>query len=277
MPEPSIHTDDLGEVLDRCLSLDDPKSFFLFAGAGSGKTRALVQAMTVFRKKHGKEFRLSGRQVAVITYTNAACDEIKSRTAYDSVFAVSTIHSFAWELIRAYHQDIREWLGERLRAEIADLQAQQAKGRAGTKAASDRAAQIEAKTKRLGRLGSIKAFAYNPNGENIGKNSLNHAEVIGLAADFLTSKPLMQRILVRKYPIVLIDESQDTQKDLVDAQVHPLLQAPAHGVDVAADDDAVLDELVVATVEDRLQNALALSSGGLLVEFAFVAAEAQLL
>jgi DNA helicase-2/ATP-dependent DNA helicase PcrA len=217
MPEPSIHTDDLGEVLDRCLSLDNPKSFFLFAGAGSGKTRALVKAMTVFRKKHGKEFRRSGQQVAVITYTNAACDEIKSRTAYDSVFAVSTIHSFAWELIRAYHQDIREWLGERLRAEIADLQAKQAKGRAGTKAASDRPVQIEAKTKRLERLGSIKTFAYNPNGENIGKNSVNHAEVIGLAADFLTSKPLMQRILVRKYPFVLIDESQDTQKDLVDA------------------------------------------------------------
>ncbi len=217
MAEPSIHTDDLAGVLDRCLTLDDPKSFFLFAGAGSGKTRALVQAMTVFRKKHGKDCRLSGRQVAVITYTNAACDEIKSRTAYDSVFAVSTIHSFAWELIRAYHQDIREWLGERLRAEIADLQAKQAKGRPGTKAALDRPVQIEGKTKRLERLGSIKAFAYNPNGENIGKNSLNHAEVIRLAADFLTSKPLMQRILVRKYPIMLIDESQDTQKDLIDA------------------------------------------------------------
>jgi len=46
---------------------------------------------------------------------------------------------------------------------------------------------------------------------------LNHTEVIGIAANFLTDKPLMQRILIRKYPVLLIDESQDTQKDLVNA------------------------------------------------------------
>jgi DNA helicase-2/ATP-dependent DNA helicase PcrA len=77
--------------------------------------------------------------------------------------------------------------------------------------------KIESKQKRLDRLATIKNFTYNPNGENIGKNSLNHAEVIGIAADFLTEKLLMQRILIRKYPVLLIDESQDTQKDLIDA------------------------------------------------------------
>ena len=48
-------------------------------------------------------------------------------------------------------------------------------------------------------------------------NSLNHAEVIAISAAFLTDKPLMRQILVRKYPVLLIDESQDTQKDLIDA------------------------------------------------------------
>ena len=216
MTDSGTQTKDLSSVMDSCLNLDNPKSFFLFAGAGSGKTRALVEAMKMFRHKYGQEFRLSARKVAVITYTNAACDEIKHRIDYDSIFAVSTIHSFAWELIRTYHKDIREWLSHNLEMEINALEEKQLKGRT-SKASADRAVQIESKRRRLDRLDTIKYFTYNPNGENIGKNSLNHTEVIGVAAEFLTDKPLMQRILIRKYPVLLIDESQDTQKDLVDA------------------------------------------------------------
>lgn len=216
MTDSAIQTKDLTSIMDSCLNLDNPESFFLFAGAGSGKTRALVEAMQIFRKKYGQEFHLSARKVAVITYTNAACDEIKHRIDHDSIFAVSTIHSFAWELIRTYHKDIREWLSHNLEMEINALQEKQQKGRVG-KASADRAVQIESKQKRLDRLDTIKCFTYNPNGENIGKNSLNHTEVIGIATEFLKDKPLMQRILIRKYPVLLIDESQDTQKDLVDA------------------------------------------------------------
>ena len=139
-----------------------------------------------------------------------------NRNQFDSIFAVSTIHSFAWELIRSYHNDIREWLRHSLEKEINDLEEKQKKGRA-SKASADRAVQIESKQKRIARLDTIRHFTYNPNGENIGKNSLNHAEVIGIASDFLTDKPLMQRILVRKYPVLLIDEIQDTQKGLVNA------------------------------------------------------------
>jgi DNA helicase-2/ATP-dependent DNA helicase PcrA len=215
MTDSDTQTKDLSDVMDNCLNLKNPKSFFLFAGAGSGKTRALVEAMQIFRQKYGQEFRLSAQKVAVITYTNAACDEIKHRIDYDSIFAVSTIHSFAWKLIQSHHNDIREWLSHNLEMEINALEEQQQRGRAGTKAAADRAVQIESKQRRRDRLDTIKYFTYNPNGENIGKNSLNHAEVIGIATDFLADKPLMQRILIRKYPVLLIDESQDTQKDLV--------------------------------------------------------------
>ena len=45
--------DDIDSVADieirACLRLDAPKSFFLFAGAGSGKTRSLVQALERLR------------------------------------------------------------------------------------------------------------------------------------------------------------------------------------------------------------------------------------
>lgn len=217
MTDPDTQAKELRGVMSDCLNLEHPGSFFLFAGAGSGKTRALTDAMKMFREKYGPEFRLSARKVAVITYTNAASDEIKGRIDYDSIFVVSTIHSFAWELIQSFHNDIREWLKKKLESGINELEEKQMSGRPNTKAAAERVIQIESKHKRLARLDSIKSFAYNPNGENVGKNSLNHTEVIGIVADFLTNKPLMQRILIRKYPVLLIDESQDTQKDLVDA------------------------------------------------------------
>ena len=217
MPEAVTQGNKLRETIAACLDMEKPKSCFLYAGAGTGKTRAVVEALDTFRDRYGAQCRQAGRKVAVITYTNAACEEIRSRTDFDPIFAVSTIHSFAWEQIRTYHKDISVWLRERLCTEINELHKKQAKGRSGTKAAAERQVQIESKEKRLQHLDVIKQFTYNPNGENIGKNSLNHAEVIAITAAFLADKPLMRKILVRKHPVLLIDESQDTQKDLIDA------------------------------------------------------------
>ena len=46
-------------------------------------------------------------------------------------------------------------------------------------------------------------------------NSLDHAEVIKITAEFLSEREVLQKILIDKYPILLIDESQDTKKDLL--------------------------------------------------------------
>ncbi|RKX23592.1 MAG: ATP-dependent helicase, partial [Candidatus Zixiibacteriota bacterium] len=209
-------TTTVNEEIFSCLDLENPKSFFLFAGAGSGKTRSLVDVLKRFQKENVHRLRLSGQKVAIITYTNAACDEIKRRLDFDPTFVVSTIHSFSWELIRPYHSDIKEWLRVHLTSEISDLKEKQQKGRAGTKATLDREKKIDSKKKRRDYLNNIKAFTYSPNGDNTSRDSLNHAEVIHIAAEFL-DKPLMQKILIRKYPILLIDESQDTQRDLIEA------------------------------------------------------------
>lgn len=217
MPEAVSQEDELKSTIAACLDLESPRSFFLYAGAGTGKTRAVVAALDIFRDRYGTQFRQSGQKVAVITYTNAACDEIRRRIDFDPIFAVSTIHSFAWEQIRTHHKDISACLRVRLTNEIAELREKQASGRPGSKAAREREVQIESKRNRLQHLDIIKHFTYNPNGENIGKNSLNHAEVIAITAAFLADKPLMREILIRKYPVLLIDESQDTQKDLIDA------------------------------------------------------------
>jgi DNA helicase II / ATP-dependent DNA helicase PcrA len=200
-----------------CLNLDKPKSFFLFAGAGSGKTRSLVEVLKRFRNESIQRLKLNGQKVAIITYTNAASNEIKHRLEFDDCFIVSTIHSFSWALIRPYQKNIKEWIRTTTQKDLEELAEQQRKGRMGTKAAIDRAAKIDSKEKRLRNLDKIRSFTYNPNGINIGKDSLNHAEVIKMTSDFLTHEPLMQQILISKYPILLIDESQDTKKELIEA------------------------------------------------------------
>lgn len=199
------------------LDVSAPRSFFLFAGAGSGKTRSLVKALNHIRKHHGSVLAFRGQRVGVITYTNAACDEINRRVDFHPLFYVSTIHSFAWELIRGFHNDIREWLRDNLTKEIQQLEQEEAKGRQGTKASITRQARIASKTRRLDRLDATKSFTYNPSGENSEPNALNHAEVIAICSTFIAQKPLMRWILTGRFPFLLIDESQDTNKHLIDA------------------------------------------------------------
>ncbi len=208
--------DHVDDEISACLSLDKPISFFLFAGAGSGKTRSLVNALKYLRKMSAKRLRLCGQRVGVITYTNAACDEIKRRLDFDPLIEVSTIHSFVWSLIGGFHSDIKQWLKANLESEIIDLKEKQSKGKAGTKAALNREKSIDTKQERLSGLDDIKRFTYNPNGDNRGWDSLNHSEVIKIGASFLRAKPLMQNIFVSKYPILLVDESQDTNKLLME-------------------------------------------------------------
>mgnify|MGYP003592580744 CR=1 FL=1 len=208
------HVDD---EIAACLNLDSPKSFFLFAGAGSGKTRSLVTALQHVQTNLSERLLVKGQRVGVITFTNAASDEIKRRLLFDPLIDVRTIHSFAWSLIEGLNHDIREWLRVDLEQEIAKLSMEEAKGRKGTKASTDRLRKIESKTKRLKNLPHVKSFTYSPTGDNRARDALNHSEVLQLTAHFLQTKPAMQSILTGRYPILLIDESQDTNKHLIDA------------------------------------------------------------
>lgn len=221
LAENTMSEDDIDNPVDveiaKCLDLSAPRSFFLFAGAGSGKTRSLVTALKHVQENLGSQLKMKGQRVGVITFTNAASDEIKRRLLFDPLIDVRTIHSFAWSLIEGLNHDIREWLRTDLVADIETLRGEEAKGRKGTKASDTRLRKIESKTKRLNNLNNIKQFVYSPTGDNRGRDALNHSEVIQLTAYFLSEKPAMQCILVGRYPVILIDESQDTNKHLIDA------------------------------------------------------------
>lgn len=205
------------ETILGCLNLEKPRSFFLYAGAGSGKTRSLVEAIRTVCREQGRRLSLTGQKIGVMTYTNAACDEIKQRLKFDPRVEVLTIHAFAWSLIDGHDKDIRQWLAARLLADMAELEEAQAKGRAASKAAADRARAIESKRRRHAGLSAITRFVYSPTGDNLTRDALAHAEVIAMTADFLISKAGLRRLLVTRFPILLIDESQDTNRRIMDA------------------------------------------------------------
>lgn len=217
-----IYTNDIDKSVDdeiyAAINPDNPKSFFLFAGAGSGKTRTLVNVLTNFKKNYGQKLRLKRQKVAIITYTNAACNEIIHRLDYHPIFWVSTIHSFSWELIQGLNYDIREWLKTNLENEIVKLEEEQSRSKdLQNKTSLDRKRRIDSKTKRLNNLPNVTKFTYDPSGNSSTKDSLNHTEVLQILASFLSSKPLMRDIFVSRFPILLIDESQDTNKELIDS------------------------------------------------------------
>ena len=222
------HDAEADATIHSCLNLAAPKSFFLYAGAGSGKTRSLVEAIRTVCREQGHRLSLNGQTIGVITYTNAACDEIKQRLEFDPRVEVSTIHAFAWSLISGYDDDIREWLARKLLEDISKLEIAQAKGKAGTKAATDRARSIESKQRRYASLNEILRFIYSPTGDNRTRDALNHAEVIAMTSQFLVTKPGLQRQVTARFPILLIDESQDTSRQLMDALLN--LQATHCGI-----------------------------------------------
>lgn len=205
------------QTIRDCLNQSAPKSFFLFAGAGSGKTKSLIDALNFLQQQYGDQFMSLRRNVAVITYTNAACDEIKRRSQYNPLFQIATIHSFAWRLIQPYTTDIKTFLAEYLSLCIEENEVRQATGRIGSKAYRDREKKIASYRERIENLEKIKKFIYNPDGMNTEKNSLDHAEVLRICAQFLCKKRTFQDVVIDRFPVLLIDESQDTKKELLDS------------------------------------------------------------
>ena len=205
------------ETLEKCILSTPRKSFFLFAGAGSGKTYSLVFLLKKIHNSIGKDLLLQGKNVAVITFTNAATDEIINRLDYSPIFHISTIHSFVWDVIKYYQADIKRlycfYIEEDLKALEKKLEETENKT---TKTYLSNVEKFEYQKERLAKAQIIEKFVYNPNGSNPEYNALKHAEVIKISAQMILENKMLQRIIAQRYPILLIDESQDTKKELID-------------------------------------------------------------
>lgn len=210
------------DVIQECLNLEKPRSFFLYAGAGSGKTHSLVEAVKSLKSRERQRLTFESRQIAIITYTNAACEEIARRLEHDPLVEVSTIHAFSWRMIKGFNDDIREWLRIKLNADIAELDDKLRRAQGENKTSRANQASRDSKTRRLASLNDIPDFTYSPTGDNRSRQSLNHSEVIQMAAAFIPQPPLLN-VMADRHPVLLIDESQDTYGPLMDA----FLQAQA--------------------------------------------------
>lgn len=221
-----------------------PRSFFLFAGAGSGKTRTLV---AVLRKltgigtgdaqgepapaandaafKFARELRARAQTIRVITYTKNAALVVTGRLGTNDLTQVATIHSFCWDLIAGFDADIREALlamnADALQ-KARDAAAERKNG--PTDKDKEKIGELEAKA---AALAATPHFTYSPDRKRHGDGALNHSQVLALASWLLKQKPTLRRILLDQHPVILIDESQDTMKGILDALLEVVAEAPS--------------------------------------------------
>lgn len=203
----------ISNIIDNILG-DEPKSVFIFAGAGSGKTYTLVQILKAIKTNLSKTFVKQGRKVGVITYTNAAVDEIKSRIEFDQLFNVSTIHSFIWENIKTFQIDIKNCYLSLLNEKRQELESEL---QGGKRAAPKKQKKLDDLCSLISNVEQIDLFKYSPEGLNTDIQSLSHDIVLKIGADLIIRYPRLQAIIVNKYPYLFIDESQDTNKGIVRA------------------------------------------------------------
>lgn len=202
------------ENVRRCL--DEDRSFALIAGAGSGKTSSLVEALTHLRNVKGSAFRRHGQRIACITYTKRAVEVIKKRLDYDSLFLVSTLHSFLWNEIGRFTHDIRAALVERrIPALIARAKEKDNGGK--SKEVQQLRVKIVELEAALEQLPDLTSFSYEDSRfSDYGKGRLSHDDIVEIASFFFTERKVFRRLIGFRFPIIFVDEAQDTFDGIIE-------------------------------------------------------------
>ncbi len=172
--------------------IDASKSFRLEAGAGAGKTYSLIEALKYLIIKRGENLLRQHQQVACISYTNVASDEIASRIDRHPTIHSSTIHSFCWLLIK----DFQPYL----RVELPNI--------------NNWAEKLE----ECGGVGT-RNISYDEMGHRAISEtniSLHHDDVLVLTIK-LMEQDKFRILLTNRYPILFIDEYQDTDRSIAEA------------------------------------------------------------
>lgn len=185
--------DQAGRVaLEKMFScIDEGRSFRLEAGAGAGKTYSLDKALRHLIEHRGQELQRSGQQVGCITYTNVAKDEIISRIQAHPSVRPETIHGFCWSLLKSFQPTLRTLVPE-----------------------------LDGWAARLEPTGGIgtRSVEYELGFPSVGdyQITLRHEDVLALMVRALDYSKF-RAIFTARYPILLIDEYQDTDANFIDA------------------------------------------------------------
>lgn len=169
-------------------TLQQGHNFRVEAGAGSGKTYSLNKVIEWIQANKLSEYRRRKQNVVCITYTNAAVDVIAERLASDSFILPSTIHAFAWNAIKQYQSTLISIIkkDEKLQPKEGDF--------------TD-----------VTKVQYTLGHRYIENGVQY----LYHDDVITLFATLLDSAKF-RRVFSDRYPLILIDEYQDSFKSIID-------------------------------------------------------------
>lgn len=197
-------------------SIDNNENFIVTAGAGSGKTSSLINALQHIRDTHQQRLRANGQRVVCITYTNAAVKVIKRRTNLDELFYITTIHGFMWSLISNYQKDIRSALKTYL---IPERIKHKEKDDHGNSKLAQKARLLLTRLRdALQNIDNVDNFKYDNAGRRDYLNGkLDHDDIIDLASYMIELNNPLQKILGHLYPYILIDEAQDTFPNVMDA------------------------------------------------------------
>jgi DNA helicase-2/ATP-dependent DNA helicase PcrA len=171
--------------------LDEGRSFRLEAGAGAGKTYSLEEALRRLIDRRGADFLRQRQQIGCITYTNVAKDEIISRTHAHPAVRPDTVHGFCWSVLQDFQATLRELV-----------------------------LNLPGWAERLEAAGGIGArrvhYELGYAGVSDEQVTLRHEDVLVLMIKAL-ALPKFRRVLTARYPVLLIDEYQDTNAAFVDA------------------------------------------------------------
>lgn len=197
--------------------IDKKQSFAVIAGAGSGKTSSLIDALDLVRMNCGAELRKNGQRVACITYTKRAVEVISTRLGHDDLFVVSTLHSFLWGEIKTFTKDIRQALRDyRIPKLIAKAQEKDKGGQ--SKAARKAREKVAKLSEELGTLDDALSFRYDDAVySNYAEGKISHDDVIDIAGYLLQDKATFRKAFGFRYPFIFVDEAQDTFPIIVEA------------------------------------------------------------
>lgn len=197
--------------------LEEKRSFAVIAGAGSGKTSSLIDALELIRTNYGSGLQKNGQRVACITYTKRAVQVISTRLGYDDLFVISTLHSFLWGEIKTFTRDIRKALCE---SRIPQLIAKATEKDNGGKSKEARKARekIVKLNEELGKLDGVASFRYDDAAySQYSEGRLSHDDVIEIAGYLLKDKAVFRKAFGFRYPFIFVDEAQDTFPIIVEA------------------------------------------------------------
>jgi DNA helicase-2/ATP-dependent DNA helicase PcrA len=206
---------DADQQVTKCL--EERRSFAVIAGAGSGKTTSLVDALGLIRTAYGPTLRTNGQRVACITYTKRAVQVISTRLGYDDLFVVSTLHSFLWGEIKSFARDIRKVLRDSRIPQLISKAVEKDNG--GQSTTARKARETVAKlTEELAVVDNIESFTYDDAPySQYSKGRLSHDDVIEVAGYLLKNKDILRKAFGMRFPFVLVDEAQDTFPVVVEA------------------------------------------------------------